>query len=314
MKISHGRLERRPCGFIGWMQRPPQAASRDKQASEIALEGVFVYDRGVTLPNSGAAFEAVAARYDTDSVADPISRWIRARVYAWLDRLFPRGSHILELGCGTGEDALYLARRGMRVTATDISPTMLEITRSKAQQAGLSSLIETRQLDLAHADQWNLPQAHFDGAYSNYGVLNCISTWQTLSMALAGTVKRGGWLAVALMGRFCLWETLWHAAHRDLKTARRRWQGNAAAEIGAVRFLVYYPSVRQFQRALGTQWQVNKVRGLGLVIPPSDVYSALGKYPRLTRLLYALERLAAPLPFTARLADQFWLEARRTGY
>ncbi|GAB4544361.1 MAG: class I SAM-dependent methyltransferase [Anaerolineae bacterium] len=268
----------------------------------------------MTLPNSGAAFEAVAHHYDRNSVADPISRWVRTRVYARLNRRFPNGAHVLELGCGTGEDALHLARGGVRVTATDISPTMLEITRNKAQQAGLTSLIETRVLDVSQPEQWNLPTAHFDGVYSNYGVLNCIPTWQALGTALAATVKHGGWLAVALIGRFCLWETLWHAAHRDLHTARRRWRGTAAAEIGGVRFSVFYPSVRQFWRALGSQWQVRQVRGLGVFIPPSDVYRALGKYPRLTRVLFALERLAAPLPLSAQVADQFWLEARRTGH
>ena len=44
---------------------------------------------------------------------------LRGRVWQTLERTFTPGQHILELACGTGEDALWLAQRGIQVTATD---------------------------------------------------------------------------------------------------------------------------------------------------------------------------------------------------
>jgi len=45
-------------------------------------------------------------------------------------------ARILELGCGTGANAVYLARRGFEVTAVDSSPTAIERARTRAEQAG----------------------------------------------------------------------------------------------------------------------------------------------------------------------------------
>lgn len=44
----------------------------------------------------------------------------------------------LEPGCGTGADAVYLARRGFEVTAVDSSPTALERARTRAEMAGVN--------------------------------------------------------------------------------------------------------------------------------------------------------------------------------
>lgn len=45
---------------------------------------------------------------------------------------------VLELGCGTGTNAIFLAQSGFEVTAVDLSQTALASARSKAQQAGVS--------------------------------------------------------------------------------------------------------------------------------------------------------------------------------
>jgi SAM-dependent methyltransferase len=42
----------------------------------------------------------------------------------------------LELGCGTGANAIYLARRGFEVTTVDSSPTAIERARTRVEQTG----------------------------------------------------------------------------------------------------------------------------------------------------------------------------------
>ncbi len=44
---------------------------------------------------------------------------------------------VLELGAGTGSNAVWLAGQGFNVTAMDISPTAIEIARGKAADAGV---------------------------------------------------------------------------------------------------------------------------------------------------------------------------------
>lgn len=48
-----------------------------------------------------------------------------------------RPSTIMDIGCGTGSHALELTRRGYKVAGIDISSTMIENARRKAQEAGL---------------------------------------------------------------------------------------------------------------------------------------------------------------------------------
>jgi SAM-dependent methyltransferase len=43
----------------------------------------------------------------------------------------------LDIGCGTGDDAVWLAQQGFEVTGTDVSRTALEMTAEKASQAGV---------------------------------------------------------------------------------------------------------------------------------------------------------------------------------
>jgi SAM-dependent methyltransferase len=50
----------------------------------------------------------------------------------------PPGSHILDMGCGTGRHAVELARRGYRVTGVDIAAGMLNEAREAADAAGVT--------------------------------------------------------------------------------------------------------------------------------------------------------------------------------
>lgn len=44
---------------------------------------------------------------------------------------------VLEIGCGTGTNAVLLAGRGLRVVAVDVSPRAIEVARERAAKAGV---------------------------------------------------------------------------------------------------------------------------------------------------------------------------------
>ena len=54
---------------------------------------------------------------------------------ATLPELTVQGKNVLEIGCGTGTNAIWLARQGFKVTATEVAPTALEIAKKKASDA-----------------------------------------------------------------------------------------------------------------------------------------------------------------------------------
>jgi SAM-dependent methyltransferase len=65
-------------------------------------------------------------------------------VVAWLDRLGAMRGRALDVGCGLGDTAEELARRGFEVVAIDVSPTAVAQTRARFPSSG----VDYRALDL----------------------------------------------------------------------------------------------------------------------------------------------------------------------
>lgn len=56
----------------------------------------------------------------------------------------PENLHILDLGCGYGIMSVLLARRGVRVTAVDLSPKLVEVTRRLCETNGVADRVEAK--------------------------------------------------------------------------------------------------------------------------------------------------------------------------
>ncbi len=61
--------------------------------------------------------------------------WQRQAVWEAVRPIFRRGDHILDVGCGTGVDAVSLMARGVKVRALDASREMVDVARSKGVDA-----------------------------------------------------------------------------------------------------------------------------------------------------------------------------------
>lgn len=75
------------------------------------------------------------------------------------------GSHILELGCGCGFDAMYFARCGHSVRATDFSAEAIGRARKLWGEHPLASKVEFQVMDMA--EPFAQPDASFDAVYSH---------------------------------------------------------------------------------------------------------------------------------------------------
>jgi SAM-dependent methyltransferase len=267
--------------------------------------------------SSQPAFDALATGYDETFTDTQIGRYLRQRVHARLDQHFHAGDHVLELGCGTGEDALYLASRGLRVTATDVSERMLDIARAKTRSNALVSVerVDLRELTLTPLPP--LPQREgelYDGVFSNFGPLNCLEDWRPLAEWLAQRVRPGGVAAFGVMSPLCLWEMGWHGLHLDFKTATRRLRKSTSfqADENAKPIAIRYPTVGRITRDFGPWFRRVHVEGVGLFLPPSDAFGVVEKRPRMLRLLTALEERFVRYGALAMLADHYWIEFQRT--
>lgn len=248
-----------------------------------------------------AAFDAFAQDYDETFTRSRLGKLLRPRVWHRLAEHFAPGQHILELACGTGEDAIWLAQQGIRVTATDASPQMVNIARTKAETSGLSAQIKVNQLSLQEISQRDLVRPSsfvagpFDGVFSNFGGLNTIGDWRPLAQALSKIVRPGGKLILVPMGPFCPWETVWYLVHGQPKTAFRRLRKPAPAKIGDAVIPIWYPSARRLQADFADWFNHGHTESLGLWLPPSYLDHFVERWPGVFAKLNQFEKTTTHL-------------------
>lgn len=139
-----------------------------------------------------------AARYwrDVYLQSDVSGEIYRERRRAVLDMIgtlsLPRGTRILEIGCGAGETSVALAAKGYRVEAVDSVEKMICSTAQLANQAGVGDLVSCKV-----ADVHNLVYA--DGEFKMaiaVGVIPWMPSLQAPLSELARVLETGGHLII----------------------------------------------------------------------------------------------------------------------
>lgn len=161
------------------------------------------------------------------------------------------GTDVLDVAAGNGNFAIAAASRGARVTATDLTPRMVELGRLRTDAANLK--VEWREAD---AEELPFADERFDIAASVFGAMFAPRP-ERAATELFRVVKPGGVVAMAnyakpgFLGNFTDLLTKFSAAPpRDLELAspfdwgdpgevRRRFSGKASSlqlERGTVTF------------------------------------------------------------------------------
>lgn len=251
-----------------------------------------------------AVFDVLAPDYDAQFSETMVGSMLRHATWRWLDRAFAAGQQVLELNCGTGDDALHLASRGVRVLATDASPAMLDVTRAKVAAAH-TAFVEVRRLEIEQLEQVS---GTWDGAFSNFGGLNCVADLRGTADALARLVKPRGRLVLCVMGPVVPWEWVWFLGHFDARNAFRRLAREGATWRGMT---VRYPSIGTTRRAFAPHFRLLRAGGLGVLVPPPYAEAWARRHPELVQRLNGWERRIEAWPVVPRLGDHYLMELER---
>jgi SAM-dependent methyltransferase len=254
------------------------------------------------------AFDSLAPTYDDDFTHTPLGLILRRRAQARLQRFIKPGIHVLELGCGTGEDAQWLGEQGISLIATDASPRMRELARAKTLHFPHVQ-VEALDMNMPPTD-W--PKIQFDLVFSHFGALNCVDDVGPLVNWLIPRVKVGGHVCLMVMSPSCLWERLWYTARGDLRKAFRRrhttfFQPDSRHHV----MTILYPSIETLTQAFAPQFRLLSAEPMGLFIPPSELFGMVEKRPWLKRSLLALESRFGDRHSLARWADHYTLVLQR---
>lgn len=169
--------------------------------------GTTVEDR---TPDTDASVEQVRQYWDTHPLGlqyltDPtievgtpeffehIRPWMNPFKFSWImDRIDReakalRGKRLLEIGCGLGYDSLEFIRRGVRVTAIDLTPTAVELARRHFEVVG----VEADAVEVGNALDLPFEDGTFDAVWSN-GVLHTTGDTRLAVQEALRVVAPGG--------------------------------------------------------------------------------------------------------------------------
>lgn len=90
----------------------------------------------------------------------------RGKLEKWINYYsdqFPKGSLVLDIGCGAGRDALYLANKGLSITGIDFSQRLIRIAKKKVP-SGKFLVMDFENL--------SFPKNNFDGVWASASLLH----------------------------------------------------------------------------------------------------------------------------------------------
>jgi len=251
--------------------------------------------RIASLSPAARAFDAVAPQFD-----ERFGGWLsvaaqRRAVRAALVRAFPSGARVLEIGGGTGEDAAWLATHNRDVLLTDASPGMVRLAAAKLAAFGGPApiVLAAEQLGELVVSRERAHEPAFDGAFSNFAALNCVTDLSPVAEALAQLVRPGGHVILVLFGTTSPGEWLVQLVRRAPRAAvRRAVRGDVPARIGGNSFTVRYHRARDIRAAFKPWFTPGRTLGIGIFVPPSAAEPWISRWPRCVAMLEQVDRVA----------------------
>lgn len=292
---------RAECGearFGEWFPRPGRLIRLSGTGAGGAPDEPGAFDRWLR-----SEFDAAAPEYAEQVARDPVEAYLRVRSLAVLRLRLARHRRLLELGSGPGVETLPLLRDGHEVVAVDVSDGMLERLRHTARSEGLAERLTTVRMRLKELETFS-GEGPVDAAYSTFGALNLEPDLSPVRRALGRLLPPGAPFVAGAFNRLPALEMLGYAsvARWDRALARLR----SPTPVGRSRFAVdFFPlSPSALARALRPDFRLSGLEGLGIAVPPPDLYRRLEGRWSLARMESLDRWLGARWPFRG-LGDHF---------
>jgi len=256
-------------------------------------------------------FDALASAYDASEAGNSILQWMRQRIQQATLAAFAGARRLLEIGSGTGTDAIFFARQGFTVLGLEPAAAMLQAAQAKARAAACEQRVRFVQA-AAHEIAQAVPAAQFDGLFSNFGALNCVADLHGFAEQAAQVLQPGAPAFLVVMPPLCPWEIVYHLLAGRPRAAARRWAGHHGVMVNLAGSAVrtYYFTPAQIRACFSPWFVLQRQFSLGLCVPPPYLNS-LARRVGWFRALTQLEQKAAGWPMLRNWGDHVALHFRR---
>lgn len=226
----------------------------------------------------------------------------RSLVYKEFSNHLDCVENILEINCGTGEDAIWLARQNFNVTATDISPKMIEVAKSKAYFDQLHfQITDIKKIGSIFNDR------EFDLVFSNFGGLNCLTKAELKQFFedSKSLLSERGKLVLVIMPKNTFWEQLYFLSKARFSEAFRRKKEFVLADADGQKVATYYYNPKDIVNLSGNDFELVVQKPIGFFVPPSYMEPFFRNKKGLLRFLDAIENRISNWGFLSKHADHF---------
>ena len=275
----------------------PKSAVRGEGEAEQDYEAWKLRHRDYYL-GIAEAFDSASEEYDFTIGHNFINTWIRRRSIEELFKITHKEDVLVEIGCGTGTEAILIAPYVSKIIASDISEKMLRILGLKLKARKLSRKIlpiKARASEISTANPL-LGEAKASLVYSFNGALNCEPQMVRFVRELSSILSKGGHFICSIRNNLCLSEAVSHALVLEFgKMAPRRKQP-VMISVGGLDIPSTYFAPYNFTAYFQEDFDIKKQIALPGLLPPAYLNDY---YLKLRRVAYPLER-------AERLLSQHW--------
>lgn len=190
------------------------------------------------------------------------------------------GGIVLDIGCGTGRQSIFLANHGHRVVGIDISLEMIKIARSKNKYSNADFLV-------ASAEALPFKSSSFDSAISIFGALNHIIRYKQAYGEIARVLRPQGVFIFSVVNRWNL--TWWLKSFFTFKW-KWLWKALQSSEYSEGILWTHYYSAGELKQLLSAKFKNLKLGCLLLLIYPRFKFHR-GSLSRVQRFFSKIEDL-----------------------
>lgn len=249
-----------------------------------------------------ASFDKAALNYDATFTYSEIGKMQRDLVYKQLSKQLDAVKNILEINCGTGQDAIWLAKQNFQIIATDISSKMVETARTKERFENLSfDVADIKTITATFAGQ------KFDLIFSNFGGLNCLSKPELEQFFIdsKSILSEKGKLVLVIMPKNTLWEQFYFLAKTQFASIFRRKKEVAIADVDGENVPTFYYNPKDIVNLAGNDFDLVDQKPIGFFVPPSYFEPFFSNRKGLLQFLNLLEKGISGWSFLSKRADHY---------
>lgn len=230
-------------------------------------------------------FSKIYEHYENLSQTSLIDKTMRQQLYRHIERFIKPKSSILELNSGSGIDAVYFAKKGHFVTATDIADGAETYIKAKIKKLQLKNL---NYKSSSFTDLKAFEKNNFNYVFSNFGGLNCTDQLDKVAGSLSAILKESNLVTFVIMGKYYPWDWIYMLKGKFKRAFIRFKKNGASANVEGETIKTYYRTPKDIKQIMKPYFDFVASENLG-VLYPSVNHTAITKHTKLIKRLIDLD-------------------------